>query len=75
MARLKRWSIPGLLAVSAFLFLLLLFFLSIISIPTRPVCAGTVPVETYDQLLSAIRQTRADSQARIESAAEQEKVR
>ncbi|MDD5217693.1 MAG: DUF1016 N-terminal domain-containing protein [Candidatus Omnitrophica bacterium] len=51
------------------------FFLIYFPIPTRSVCAGTVPVETYDQLLSAIRQTRADSQSRIESAAEQEKVR
>ncbi|MDD5670577.1 MAG: DUF1016 N-terminal domain-containing protein [Candidatus Omnitrophica bacterium] len=51
------------------------FFLIYFPIPTRSVCAGTVPVETYDQLLAAIRQTRADSQARIESAAEQEKVR
>ncbi|MDD5218092.1 MAG: DUF1016 N-terminal domain-containing protein [Candidatus Omnitrophica bacterium] len=55
--------------------LIALWFLFYFPIPTRSVCAGTVPVETYDQLLSAIRQTRADSRARIESAAEQEKVR
>ena len=33
------------------------------------------PVTTYDQLIHAIRQTKAASQARVEAAVEQEKVR
>ncbi len=33
------------------------------------------PVQTYDQLIHAIRQTRAASQTRIEQAVEEEKVR
>ncbi|MDD5216848.1 MAG: DUF1016 N-terminal domain-containing protein [Candidatus Omnitrophica bacterium] len=71
MARLKRLSVSGLWIAPAYLFLTL----SALSIPSGPVCAGDADVGTYDQLLGAIRRTRADSQARIESAAEQEKVR
>ncbi|MFH1799844.1 MAG: DUF1016 N-terminal domain-containing protein [Candidatus Omnitrophota bacterium] len=35
----------------------------------------TAQVQTYDQLVAAIRQARAASQARVEQAAQQEKVR
>ena len=52
-----------------FVFSLLLIFLF------APQAFATSQVATYDELLHAIRQTRAASQARIETAVEQEKVR
>lgn len=60
----------------------LFFFISLlICLPSplssaEPVASSAkVQVATYDQLLQAIRETRAASQQRIEAAVEQEKVR
>ena len=49
-------------------FLFLIFLIA-------PVGIASPSVATYDELLHAIRQTRAASQARIEAAVEEEKVR
>ena len=58
------------LAALAFLFLILAFSAS--AFPRPPALS---PVQTYDALLRAIRETRTASQARIEAAAQQDKVR
>ena len=57
-----------------FLFLILIFPFSFLP---SPLClfAEEFSVTTYDQLIQAIREIRAQSQARIEDAVEQEKVR
>lgn len=53
---------------------LLLFFLVSEAISIEP--ASPLPnVQTYDQLLSAIRQVKAESRTRLEQFAEQERVR
>ncbi len=41
----------------------------------QAVALAAAPVETYEQLLSAIRHVRAESEARVEQAVEAEKVR
>ncbi len=50
------------------------FTLSVLLL-SNPSFAAQPSVATYDQLLSAIRETRAASQVRIEQAVDQEKVR
>lgn len=55
----------------------LVFFLLAFAffVPAFPVQSGLPEVQTYDQLVHAIRETRTASQARITVAVEQEKVR
>ena len=50
-----------------------IFFALILMAPS--VLQAAPPVETYSELLTAIRGVRAESQARVEKAVEQEKVR
>ena len=45
------------------------------SIPAFPVPPALSDVQTYDQLVHAIREARAASEKRIEQAVEEEKVR
>ncbi len=52
-------------------------FLSLFSVPSfaNPEASTKPSVQTYEELLHAIRETRAASEARIEAAVEEEKVR
>lgn len=60
--------------ISRLSYLLVLFFVFLLS--AAPLQAQTTPaVDTYDQLLQALRQTRQASEARISEFATQEKVR